>query len=92
MTPGPRGGSLWGMEQVDLARFRTRVDEILEWVRRTGVPVRVVDRGVVIAEIVPPEPLPSEPTWLEGWFEARRMNRALEKAREDRERFGDVFG
>ena len=57
-------GTIAGMEEIAVSKFKATCLAVLQRVGRTGQPVLVTRFGKPVAEIVPPRPQPAESSWL----------------------------
>lgn len=54
------------MQTMPISLFKATCLAALERVRKTGKPLRITRFGKPVADIVPPAPEPSSPSWLGG--------------------------
>lgn len=51
-------------ESVSISEFKATCLAVLDKVRRTGQPILVTRRGEPIAQVIPPPPVETRPSWL----------------------------
>ena len=64
MTMVKDHGTILGMEEIAISRFKATCLATLERVRRTGRPVRITRFGKPVAEVVPPATARPPRNWL----------------------------